>query len=173
MKSRIQLFLISYILWFLLAWPYGDYYGGWDYQSLIIGVFASLGVSLLFGKDFSESPGKLLQPSRWLYALIFIPVFIYYAFKSSFQVAYMVIHPRLPIHPGIVRIRTSLRNRAAITMLANSITLTPGTLTVQATDEGYLYIHWIEVKTADEEEAGRMIAGKFEYLLSRIFEDKK
>ena len=77
----------------------------------------------------------------------------------------------MPIRPGIVKIKTSLTSESAITALANSITLTPGTLTVDLTDDGTLYVHWINVRSDDVDEATRMIARKFEYFLERIFEE--
>ena len=170
MKSKIEVFFISYLIWSLLVWPYSPVYG-WDLQSIIAGFFAALPVALIFGKGFSEHPAEILRPRRWLYVLVFIPVFAYYCLKSTMQVAYQVLHPELPIRPGIVKIRTKLTNRAAIALLANCITLTPGTLTVEATEEGVLFVHWLDVVTADEEEAGRLIAGRFEYFLHRIFEE--
>ena len=77
----------------------------------------------------------------------------------------------MPIRPGIVKIKTSLTSESAITALANSITLTPGTLTVDLTDDGTLYVHWINVRSDDVDEATRMIARRFEYFLERIFEE--
>jgi multicomponent Na+:H+ antiporter subunit E len=76
----------------------------------------------------------------------------------------------MPIHPGIVKIKTSLKTDSGITALANSITLTPGTLTVDLTDDGYLYIHWINVKSDEVEAATQLIAEKFEWYLKKIFE---
>jgi multicomponent Na+:H+ antiporter subunit E len=76
----------------------------------------------------------------------------------------------MPINPGIVKIKTRLKTDAGITALANSITLTPGTLTVDLTDDGFLYVHWINVKSTDTEEATRLIAERFEYFLEKIFE---
>jgi multicomponent Na+:H+ antiporter subunit E len=76
----------------------------------------------------------------------------------------------MPIHPGIVKVKTTLKNPAGRTMLANSITLTPGTLTVDITDDEYLYIHWINVKSEDIEQASRDIVARFETFLRRIFE---
>jgi multicomponent Na+:H+ antiporter subunit E len=76
----------------------------------------------------------------------------------------------MPIHPGIVKIKTSLKSDSAITALANSITLTPGTLTVDVTDDGHLYVHWINIKSTDTDEASKLIAQKFEYFIERIFE---
>lgn len=171
MKSRIEVFIIAFIVWCFLIWPYDKVYGVWNIQGLIIGAIASLVISIIFGKGFTEKPGNILSPRRWFYFLLFIFVFIFYCIKANFQVAYLVIHPELPIKPGIVKIRTRLKSRIAITFLANCITLTPGTLTVEAREEGLLYVHWLEVVTTEENKAGRLIAGKFEFFLQRIFED--
>jgi multicomponent Na+:H+ antiporter subunit E len=83
----------------------------------------------------------------------------------------------MPIKPGIVKIRTMLKTDSGITALANSITLTPGTLTVDLTNEGepasqetFLYIHWINVKSDDVEQATKLIAKRFEWFLKKIFE---
>ena len=77
--------------------------------------------------------------------------------------------PKMPIRPGIVAIRTTLKSDIGQLMLANSITLTPGTLTVDVSDE-YLFIHWINVKSTDVDEAGGLIAGRFEKYLKVIAE---
>jgi multicomponent Na+:H+ antiporter subunit E len=76
----------------------------------------------------------------------------------------------MPINPGIVKIKTNLKTDSGITALANSITLTPGTLVVDVTDDGYLYIHWINVKAEDVEQATKQIAERFEWFIRRIFE---
>ena len=86
------------------------------------------------------------------------------------DVVYRALHPAMPIRPGIVKIRTNLKTDSAITALANSITLTPGTLTVDLTDDGFLYIHWINVKSDDVEQATRIIAQQFEWFIRKIFE---
>jgi len=170
-RSRIEVFFISLGIWALLIWPSPADPGGWDPAALAAGALGSALVSFIFGREFSTHPERILHPRRWYYAILFLPVFAYYCLKSSLQVIYLVIHPQLPIKPGIVKIRTKLKNPAAISILANCITLTPGTLTVEATPEGVLYVHWINVKSVDEKEAGRLIAGKFEHFLQRIFEE--
>jgi multicomponent Na+:H+ antiporter subunit E len=82
-----------------------------------------------------------------------------------------VIHPSLPVHPGIVKVKTTLTSDTALTFLANSITLTPGTLTVDIDKEnGFLYVHWIEVRHKDIEKATKAIVERFERILKRIFE---
>jgi multicomponent Na+:H+ antiporter subunit E len=84
-------------------------------------------------------------------------------------VAYRVLHPKLPIEPGIVKVKTSLSTLTGRVALANSITLTPGTLTVDLTDDGYLYVHWINVRAVDVEEATRKIVKRFEPILKEVF----
>lgn len=171
MKSRLSLFLISYVLWLALVWVYRRIPPGWDFQSMLLGIGASAAVAAVFGHNFTDAPGKFLNPIRWFYTLIFIPVFAVLCIKANLQVSSLVLNPKMPIKPGIIKIRTTLKTRTAITMMANCITLTPGTLTVEATDAGVLYVHWISIQTIDEEQASRKIAGQFEWYLSKIFED--
>ncbi len=90
--------------------------------------------------------------------------------QANLDVVYRVVHPLMPIHPGIVKVRTTLKTDTARTVLANSITLTPGTMTVDITDEGYLYIHWINVQETDIEKATAAIVARFEEFLEKIFE---
>jgi len=87
------------------------------------------------------------------------------------DVAYRVINPRLPINPGIVKVKTNLKTETGLTFLANSITLTPGTLTVDIDrDAGVLYVHWIDVKAKDVEAATKIVVERFEKILRKIFE---
>jgi multicomponent Na+:H+ antiporter subunit E len=67
-------------------------------------------------------------------------------------------------------VKTRLKSESGRTALANSITLTPGTLSVDITDDGYLYIHWINVKNTDVEGASKQIVARFEPLLEKIFD---
>ena len=136
----------------------------------LVGLVASAAVALVFGDGLAEQPLKLLDPARWFWLLCYVPVFFYYCLKANLQGAYLVLHPQMPINPGIVKVKTKLKSKAALTVLANSITLTPGTLTVDAEEDGTLYVHWIDVKTTDEEEASREIPGRFEGFLKRIIE---
>ena len=90
-------------------------------------------------------------------------------FKANIDVAYRVLHPERPIKPGIVKIKTTLTTDIAKVFLANSITLTPGTMTCEI-DGDFLYIHWIWVQSTEIEEASKVIAKGFEKFLRRIFE---
>ena len=79
-----------------------------------------------------------------------------------------VLTPSLPINPGIVKFKTKLTTDYSRMVLANSITLTPGTLSIDIIDDTF-YVHWIDVKTTNPEEAYKEIAEKFEKILLKIF----
>lgn len=164
MRSKIVLFILAYIVWIFLNWVP-------DWQHLLIGVFVSTLVAFLTGDLFPGRFTLLFDLKRYFWALYYIPVFLWECIKANIDVAYRVAHPDLPIRPGIVKIKTALRSDIALTFLANSITLTPGTMCVDIDkDEGILYIHWISVKDIDVERATKIIVGKFERILKGIFE---
>lgn len=160
--------MVSYVLWLLLNWPKPGV--GFDRQILYLGLGVALLVSVVFRKILTPGVSKFFSPKRWFWFLIYVPVFFYYCIKANLDVLYRVIHPDMPIKPGIVKIKTSLRSHSALTALANSITLTPGTMSVDITEDGYIYIHWIYVRSTDTEEASKIIAGPFEKFIRRIFE---
>jgi multicomponent Na+:H+ antiporter subunit E len=153
------------ILWLLLTWTL-------DRQFVIIGLVSSLIASLVFYDFFIvKEPSRKLSPRRLGWLIAYIPKFTYEIILANLDVAYRVLHPKMPINPGIVKVNTKLKRDTAITALANSITLTPGTMTVDCDeDEGYLYIHWINVKTMEPEKIDEEIPGRFERWLERIFE---
>jgi len=138
--------------------------------SVFIGIGVSLFISLWFADLFIQHPKNFFQVKRFLYLLLYIPIFLFYCILANIDVAYRVLHPKLPIKPGIVKVKTSLTTLTGRVALANSITLTPGTLTVELTRDGYLYVHWINVKTVNIEEATRKIVRKFESILKEVFE---
>lgn len=163
-KSQIILFIIAYLIWIFLIWPP-------DYQYLIVGVFVCGFVSFITGDLFVKRPHKFKHVSRYLWFLCYVPLFIWECIKANVDVAYRVAHPDLPINPGIVKVKTNLRSDTALTFLANSITLTPGTMSVDIDQEnGLLYIHWIDVKDKNIQKASEIIVKRFEDILKRIFE---
>ena len=125
--------------------------------------------TILFGGYFTDKPLRFLQIHRLFWLIIYIPVFLWYMFRANIDVAYRALHPERPIKPGIVKIKTTLKSKIAKVFLANSITLTPGTMTCEI-DGDHLYIHWIWVQSTQIEEASKLIAGPFERYLRRIFE---
>jgi len=173
-KSQIILFILALLIWSFLTWPL-------DYQHLLIGILVSGFVSFMTGDMFVnpaplqrcgvKRPHVFKRVSRYLWFLYYIPLFIWECIKANIDVAYRVTHPDLPINPGIVKVKTTLKSDTALTFLANSITLTPGTMSVDIDEEnGFLYIHWIDVKDKDIKIATEIIVKIFEDVLRRIFE---
>jgi len=167
--QKFALMVLSYILWLLLTWPFGEK-GEVVARFLIMGVPIAIIVGLWFGELMKVEPGKMFNPKRYFWFLLFLPVLGYHAFLAACDVVYRVLHPRMPIRPGIVKVKINLTSPSAITALANSITLTPGTLSVDITDDGHLYVHWINVQTLDIEEATKRIVKRYETFIKRIFE---
>lgn len=165
MKTKLLLLVIAFGLWCALTWVP-------DWQHLVVGALAAFMV-VLVSSDLFEAPPRLARrPMRYFYFLFhYVPVFLWECLKANLDVAYRVLSPGLPIHPGIVKVRTTLKSDTGLTFLANSITLTPGTMSVDINrDEGILYIHWINVKSPDTELATKIIVANFERILKKIFD---
>lgn len=165
---RLIYFILAFVIWILLTWPFAD--GTIDIQIVVAGLIASVIVAVLFHEILPKEHRVFISPMRIFWLLVYMPVFFYYVIKANLDVVYRALHPKMPIKPGIVKIKTILKTESGITALANSITLTPGTLTVDLTDDGFLYIHWINVKSDDIEQASEFIAKRFEWFLQKIFE---
>lgn len=164
MKSRLILFIIGFIVWCLLNWPV-------DLVNIILGIIVTLFITMVTSDLFIHKPHIFRYWIKYLWFIYYIPLFLWECLKANLDVAYRVIHHGLPINPGIVKVKTTLKSDTALTFLANTITLTPGTMTVDIDAEnGFLYIHWINVTTQDIETATKIIVTKFERVLKRIFE---
>ncbi|MCK5906639.1 MAG: Na+/H+ antiporter subunit E [Flavobacteriales bacterium] len=137
---------------------------------LITGIIVSLIIAVFSSGFFSCCGLSILFSSSIIYVVQYFFVFIWALVKSNFSMAKRVISPSLPINPGIVEFKTNLKNETAKLILANSITLTPGTLTVDLIDDNF-YIHWIDVEAHTPEEAYKAIAEPFEKILLKIFKD--
>ena len=155
-------FISTFILWMLLFWSV-------EPAVIVVGAAFALLVSVALGRVYPDNLQTALHPVRWLCFLIYVPYFFYYCIKANIDVMLRVVNPNLPIRPGIVRVRTTLTSEMAKTFLANSITLTPGTLTIDIDGQDF-YVHWINIDTDNAERRTAEICGRFEPLLRRIFE---
>ena len=168
--ERLVLFLVSFVFWLFLVWPVSPLDGRWLVGDILAGVFVSLFVALVMGEMIRAILIRLLNPRSWFWLIIYQFVFVYYVLKGGLDVAYRVLHPAIPIRPGIVRVRSVLKTETGRTVLACAITLTPGTLTIDVTDDGVFYVHWLNVGSAKEEAGARKVLRRFEWYIKRIFE---
>ena len=166
---QIILFFFCLVTWNLLVWPFGAD-GGFAVRAFSEGVVVSLVVALVMKEFTTQGFGRWANPARIFWFVAFLFKLCWHIVRANFDVAYRVLHPAMPIHPGVVRVTTRLTTASALTMLANAITLTPGTHTVDVTADGVLYVHWINVTTTDRAEATRIIVGRFENVLQKVFE---
>lgn len=165
-SRALFVFSLTFGVWLLFTWPFGPV----SWPVIVTGaVIASLSGVLLEGLA-TEHPGKGLNLVRYFWAGCYVFVLAWWVVVANFDVAFRVLHPDVPINPGIVKVETDLESDSARTALANSITLTPGTMTVDISDDGHLYVHWINISSKDVETSTQEIVGRFEPLLRRIFE---
>lgn len=158
----IALFILAFIFWLLLTFNL-------SFSNIIVGLVASIITATIFGKYFVKDVVPFLQLRRYFWLIIYLFIFTWECIKANFDVAYRVLHPAMPIKPGIVKVKLGLKTNIAKTILANSITMTPGTITVDIIDD-YIYVHWIYVYSENPDEYSQKISGKFEKYIKKIFE---
>ncbi len=160
-KNFIYLFVILLGIWMALTQSLKK-------QELFTGIIVSFILSLILSEGFQIIGFPKVTIKKIIFLCLYIVVLFKEIIKANFDVAYRVIHPKMPIKPGIIIIQTELKQDLAKMILANSITLTPGTFTLDI-DEDKLLIHWINVKTKDTDEATGIIGERFEKYLKVIF----
>lgn len=143
-----------------------------DLQELLVGVIVSVIIGYFTSPLFIKKDGLwLFKENRFFRLIAYIPFYTVALIKANIDVAKRALSKKLDINPGIVKISTELKSDYGLSMLANSITLTPGTITLDIVEEekNYLYIHCIDVESEDEEKAGEIIKGDFEERIRGIF----
>ncbi|MGQ9646990.1 MAG: Na+/H+ antiporter subunit E [Thermodesulfobacteriota bacterium] len=135
-------FCIMALFWILLS-------GLFDAFHLVSGVICCAMVAIL-SHDLlvkGTSQKRLLKSIR---LVLYIPWELWQIVLANIDVAYRVLHPRMPIDPRIIEFETPLRGEFSQVTLANSITLTPGTITIRVDPErGKFWVHAIAKEPAD------------------------
>ncbi|MCL0104083.1 Na+/H+ antiporter subunit E [Dehalococcoidia bacterium] len=156
-------FILLFGFWLLLS-------GQMDIMHLGLGLVCSLLVALFSHDLLIRDSGGILRPLVILIRFIpYLGWLVFHIIIANINVARRVIDPKMPILPGIIKFRSNLKSDVAQTTLANSITLTPGTMTVDVVG-GDFYIHCLAI---EDEEKILDIERKFERQVERLFGDKK
>jgi multicomponent Na+:H+ antiporter subunit E len=154
-------FFVSLLLWVLLT-------GTLDRDELAAGTLVSLMVTLLFGSRFTIFTGFRFSWLTPVYILTYLGHFFIALVRANLDLAARILAPSLPINPALVEINTALKSPLGKLLLANTITLTPGTLTVDVVDNRLL-VHWVYCPPGtDMQQATEKIAAAFEKHLSRF-----
>jgi len=152
----------TYLIWLLLV-------GTLAPDELLTGVPVALVTVLVSGPYLGLLDGVKLGPAFPWHAARFLGGFLVALVFANVDMARRVLSPALPIRPGIVEVRTGLRSPLGRLLLANAITLTPGTLSVDL-HEDLLTVHWVDVPPGvDVAEATGLIAAGFERDLREMF----
>lgn len=162
----LSTFVICFGFWILLTWSFSA-------QELAAGAVVSLAVALFSARFFIHDRAfRFFNPVQLFTGLFYtFIIFFWELIKANWDMAKRCYGGCRNINPGIVKFPVGLEGSYAQAQLANCITLTPGTMTMEITEEDgqtYYYVHWIDV-TADGEEAGNIIKGTMEKWLRRIW----
>lgn len=161
LRNFLYLFFLLFIIWMVLTNTFQS-------AELITGIAISLVLALFLSQNYQKLGLPPIGIKRIAYFVMFLLVLLKEIVKANFDVAYRVLHPKMPINPGIVIIKTGLKQDIAKILLANSITLTPGTFTLDIRDDELL-IHWINVKAQSKADSTREIGERFEKYLRVVF----
>ena len=159
--APIKLFATLFVFWLLLS-------ASLAIESVAIGALIAAVVAVLLPTSLSYLSGYRLTATSLAATFGFVGYFLVALVKANLAMAKLVLTPDLPVRPAIVRVRTHLKNPTARLLLANSITLTPGTLSVEMKGE-WLYVHWVIAEATEAEAATRAIAAGFERYLEVMY----
>lgn len=160
-RNPLILFATLMLFWLMLV-------NSLAVDTLLIGALVSLIIALLYRDGLSFFTEFRWTPKAILAGVAYYAYFFRQLVRSNLRLAAIVVDPDLPIEPGILKVRTGLKSSMGRLMLANSITLTPGTLTVEVQGE-WLYVHCVTIGEPDTESATRDIAAGFERYLEVMY----
>jgi len=154
--SRLAAFILLFAFWIIMS-------GHFDLFHLSLGALCALLVSL-FSHDLLfeniAAQGRHVTIARFM---LYLPWLIYQIVVANLYVAYLVLSPKMTIDPRITRFKTTLKSDLARVTLANSITLTPGTITMDIQD-GQFFVHALTGKMEDS-----LLTGQMEERVAHVF----
>ena len=100
---RGVLFAFAFVFWLLMAWPVAPLDGRLLWGEIAVGLIVAGVVALASREIVTQRFARLLEPVRYFWAVVYLFIFAYYVIKANVDVAYRVLHPAMPIRPGIVR----------------------------------------------------------------------
>ncbi len=159
-------------VFFLVFIIYVVFSGSVSAYDLITGVLVALATSVITANLVISNPSKLIQVWRLGWLLIYsIRYFFVDEVRAHLDVMRRILHPKMPINPGIVKVPYEVVSDYAMLTIANSITNTPGTVVVDVfPEEKAFYVHWINAVATESAEARKHVSEVFERFAKRIFD---
>lgn len=173
-QRRLKTNLRRVTQWVILFGLWTAFSGQLVAEFLVIGAIASAAAIGLSERLFSGTHEGLFAPAphefRWFFTtagkfLLYLPWLAVQIVISNIHVVYLVLHPRMPISPSLVEFKTTLVTEEAQVALAQSITLTPGTVTIDAAN-GVFLVHCLSVKTREG-----LAEGTLQKRLAQVFDE--
>lgn len=164
-KKNIFSFLLTFFImaaiWILLS-------GKFDTFHLSLGMISCAIVAYISGDLLFESPKIMSLPGAWLRFIRYVPWLLYQVFWANLHVLYLTFHPRMHelINPKIIIFRSKLYSDLSLVTFANSITLTPGTITVFVSGDGEFHVHAIDDVSAEG------LPGEMEARIAKVFREE-
>jgi len=155
-------------LWFLLTFIWVAANSSLALESMLTGALVSAVLAYLFTRKYDAWGDIRFAPARLYHFIRYSGVFAVELVRANINMMRYVFAPRVDVRPGIVEIKTKLKTPVGRLALANSIALTPGSLVIDIEGDS-MFVHWLDVKTTDPDEATRLIAGPFERHLEKVF----
>ena len=145
-----------FLFWVLLS-------ASFEWVHLALGLFCSFAVAWI---NSGHSP-FVPRFHLWLRDLLYFPWLFYKIFQSGWHLSKVILNPALPMAPELISVNTKLNHHAAVVLLGNSITLTPGTITVEV-DRNKLTIHAMDRALAED-----VLNREMESKIEDIYKDEK
>lgn len=156
-------FVLAYVAWLFFNMNVGV-------QSLVLGVPVALVAAIVASKYmFPKFELSYLSPKRYVGLAVYSVDFFIAVIKANIFMIKIIMNPRPELKPALLRIPLRTNSEMVTAGVSNSITLTPGTLTVDASGD-FLYVHWIIASELETEKAKGEIVGNFEKNLKDVFE---
>lgn len=147
LSQFILLTIILFGFWVIMS-------GIWQLKFLVVGLATSLVVAwvtlplLRLSSVSDQNKSYMAFSLPYLKLMAYIPWLLWEILKANVEVVKLILDPRMPIQPVMVTFEKPMSNPIAHVFLANSITLTPGTVTVDLRD-GVYHVHAINQKAAE------------------------
>jgi multicomponent Na+:H+ antiporter subunit E len=140
-----------------------------DIQEIVLGVVVSVIAAIATNGALTGNLFRLLKPRKFIATISYILYFLSQMIKANIDVLFRVFRPVIPLNPGIVKVNLNLKSERAKVIVANSITLTPGTITIDIAGD-HIFVHWIFLPDGDVHAETQSMVDGFAGRLEKIFE---
>lgn len=153
--------VVSFVIYILLILPFKT-------GELVIGLGVAF-ISAVIVSGYLPFDSRIFNPIRLAKGIAYAPYFLWKMIVANIEIALIVISPVLRIKPSIVKGKTNLKSKEGKLLLTSSITLTPGTLSIEQKDDE-VYIHRVNTDKTGEEETTAEVIHPFEKFLKGVTE---